>query len=68
MIHKNDVLVIKKQREELIFKLESIYHVAFDRLVEVNLGEKSLGKLTQLILNSKEAAIKILENEIEKQI
>ena len=57
--------VIRAQRKQLIKELEMTYLRTFDRLTTLDLNEGNLAKLTQLILNSKEAAIQTLEQEIE---
>ena len=61
---------IKRQREQLIQDLETVYMAAFDRLGELEgeVGEVKAAQLTQMILNSKTAAIEPLEKEIEKPV
>ena len=61
---------IKRQREQLIQDLEAVYLAAFDRLGELEgeVGEVKAAQLTQMILNSKTAAIEPLEKEIEKPV
>ena len=61
---------IKQQREQLIQDLEAVYMAAFDRLGELEgeVGEVKAAQLTQMILNSKTAAIEPLEKEIEKPV
>ena len=61
---------IKRQREQLIQDLEAVYMAAFDRLGELEgeVGEVKAAQLTQMILNSKTAAIEPLEKEIEKPV
>ena len=61
---------IRQQRERLIQDLESVYMAAFDRLGELEgeVGEVKAAQLTQMILNSKTAAIEPLEKEIEKPV
>ena len=61
---------IKHQREQLIQDLVEVYMVAFDRLgaLEGEVGEVKAAQLTQMILNSKTAAIEALEKEIEKTV
>ena len=75
---------IKRQREQLIQDLEAVYMAAFDRLgdleavymaafdrlgeLEGEVGEVKAAQLTQMILNSKTAAIEPLEKEIEKPV
>ena len=54
---------IKRQREQLIQDLEAVYVAAFNRLGELEgeVGEVKAAQLTQMILNSKTAAIEPLE-------
>ena len=61
---------IKQQREQLIQDLEAVYMAAFDRLgqLEGADGEVKAAQLTQMILNSKTAAIETLKKEIEKPV
>ncbi|WP_413441469.1 hercynine metabolism small protein [Synechococcus sp. MIT S1220] len=61
---------IKTQREQLIQDLESLYMDAFDRLgqLEGEIGEVKAAQFTQMILNSKTAAIEPLLKEIEKPV
>ncbi|BEV35506.1 hercynine metabolism small protein [Synechococcus sp. M16CYN] len=62
--------VIKQQREQLIRDLESLYLAAFDRLGELegSVGEMKVAQLTQMILNSRSAALEPLLKEIEKPL
>ena len=61
---------IKAQREQLISELETIYMNACDRLgqLEGEIGEVKAAQFTQMILNSKTAAIEPLLKEIEKPV
>ena len=59
---------LKKQRENLIQDLESLYRSVFDQISTLNLPEATLARLTQMILNSREGAITPLEQEIEKRV
>ncbi|MFM7675247.1 MAG: hercynine metabolism small protein [Synechococcus sp.] len=56
---------MRRVREGLIEELETLYHQAFDRISEVDLGEGAVARLTQLLLRSREAAITPLQEEIE---
>ena len=56
---------VRQERESLILELEAIYRRAFERLTVLDLGEGSLARLTQLLLRSREGAIKPLQEEIE---
>ena len=61
---------IKQERERLIQDLEALYLAAFDRLgtLEDEVGELKAAQLTQMILNSKLAALEPLLKEIEKPL
>jgi len=56
---------MRQVREGLIGELEELYRQAFDRISEQDLGEGAIGRLTQLLLRSREAAITPLQTEIE---
>ena len=56
---------VRQERESLIRELEAIYRRAFERLTVLDLGEGSLARLTQLLLLSRDGAIKPLQEEIE---
>ena len=61
---------IKSQREQLIHELQALYMAAFDRLgqLEGDIGEVKAAQFTQIILNSKLAALEPLQKEIEKPL
>ena len=61
---------IKSQREQLIHELEAQYMAAFDRLgqLEGDIGEVKAAQFTQIILNSRLAALEPLQKEIEKPL
>jgi hercynine metabolism small protein len=56
---------IRQQRESLIDELEALYRQAFERLSELEVGEGSVARLTQLLLRSRDGAITPLQQEIE---
>ena len=56
---------VRFQREELIKELVATYSNAFDRLPSLDISDRTLAKLAQLIINSREAAIHVMEEEIE---
>ena len=56
---------IRQQRESLIETLETFYRDAFERLSDLDLGEGSVARLTQLLLRSRDGAITPLQQEIE---
>ena len=57
--------IVQVQREELIKELIATYSNAFDRLPSLDLPERTLAKLAQLIINAREAAIQVMEEVIE---
>ena len=61
---------IKQRREQLIQELEAVYLAALERLggLAGEVGEVKAAQLTQMILNSKTAAIEPLQAEIEKPV
>ena len=59
---------IKAQRELVISELETVYMAAFERIGQLDLGEGTVARLTQLMLRSREAAITPLQDEIEKPV
>ncbi|HRD41320.1 MAG TPA: hypothetical protein PLI52_00960 [Prochlorococcaceae cyanobacterium AMR_MDS_5431] len=57
--------VIRTIREDLIKELEDTYRSFFDRIVNEDIGEGGMARLTQLLLRSREGAIIPLQEEIE---
>ncbi len=60
--------IIKFQRVKLIQEIEEIYLNAFERIVGIGLKEADIAKLSSIFLQSKEGAIKPLEQEIERPL
>jgi len=56
------------ERAKLLKGLEAFYMNAFEALSQLELSELAIAKLTQLLLQSKEAAIRPLEEEIERSV
>jgi hercynine metabolism small protein len=56
---------VRELREGLIRDLEELYAASFEKLVDQNLGDGGIARLTQLLLRSREAAITPLQEEIE---
>mgnify|MGYP001427014861 FL=1 len=56
---------VRLQRESLMEELETMYRQAFERLSELELGDGSVARLTQLLLRSRDGAITPLQEEIE---
>ncbi len=65
MSRKNQLTQLKAQRELIIEELKSCYSKAFERISQVGLAQGDVAKLTQLMLQSRQAAITALEKEIE---
>ncbi len=59
---------IRLQREQLIRELEVFYQNTFTKLSTLDIGERSITKLTQLLLQSREAAITPLRKEVERPL
>ena len=68
MSRQDQLRIIRLQREELAQELEIVYNKAFDQLSDLDLGEKTIARLAQLFLQSKEGAIEPLKKEIEKPL
>lgn len=70
MKQENRRLAIGSLRERLIQELEDVYMQAFDRLgqLEGEVGEVKAAQFTQIIINSRAAAIEPLRKEIEKPV
>ena len=56
---------VREIREELIEQIESLYLKKFEQLNNVGLGDGMVGKVTQLLLISRDAAIAPLQEEVE---
>ncbi len=68
MSREEQLKSLKLEREQLIDELNAVYTNSFNRLSELDIADRSLAKLIQIILQSKEAAIKPLKKEIEKPL
>ena len=60
--------VVQLIRENLTKELEELYTRNFDNLITLNLSDSYLAKITQLLLTSREAAIKPLKEVIESPL
>ncbi len=60
--------IVKTYREKIIQEIEELYASSFDQLSHLDIGDSYLAKLTQLVLTSKEAALKTLRRTIEDPI
>ena len=56
---------VRLQRESLMAALGTVYRQAFEKLSELELGDGSVARLTQLLLRSRDGAITPLQEEIE---
>ena len=65
MSRKDQRNIVRHQRELLVDELNVTYGKAFDRLASLDLPDRTLARLTQLILNSRESAMTLLKQEIE---
>ncbi|WP_320673806.1 hercynine metabolism small protein [Prochlorococcus sp. MIT 1341] len=59
---------IRVIRENMITQIEDLYKSTFENLTEQGIEDKYLAKITQLLLNSKEAAVTFLKQEVENPI
>ena len=57
--------VVRRQREKVVKELISTYMSALDQLSNLDLSDRTIAKLAQLIIRSREAALQIMEEEIE---
>ncbi len=55
-------------RESTMRDLESLYENKFEQLLDQGIEDKYLARVIQLLLNSKEAAISLLKQEIEAPV
>ena len=56
---------VRGQREKMIKELMATYMVALDQLAGLNLPERTIAKLAQLMIRSRDAAVQVMEEEIE---
>ncbi len=59
---------LRLEREHILEELELLYKKAFERIISLDIGEGAVARLTQALLNSKEAALIPLSKEIEKPL
>ena len=65
MSREEQLVIVREQREKLIKELNLTYSKAFDRLAGLDLADRTLARLVQIAMNSRNAAIQIMEEEIE---
>ena len=56
---------VREQREKLIKELMATYMVALDQLASLDLPDRTIAKLAQLMIRSRDAALQIMKEEIE---
>ena len=61
-------LILELQLEEVIQELETLYQRKFDGFCDLNLGERKIAKLTQLLIQSREGAIGPLKQAKEAAV
>jgi len=61
--HQRDA--VRGQREKLIKELMATYMVALDQLAGHDLPDRTITKLAQLMIRSRDAALQVMEEEIE---
>ena len=68
MARETERKVVRLIRENLTKELEDLYKRNFNNLITLNLSDSYLAKITQLLLTSREAAIKPLKEVIESPL
>ena len=61
--HQRDA--VRGQREKLIKELMATYMVALDQLAGHDLPDRTIAKLAQLMIRSRDAALQVMKEEIE---
>ena len=56
---------VREQREKLIKELMATYMVALDQLASLDLPDRTIAKLAQLMIRSRDTALQIMNEEIE---
>jgi hercynine metabolism small protein len=56
---------VRGQREKLIKELMATYMVALDQLASLDLPDRTIAKLAQLMIRSRDTALQIMNEEIE---
>ncbi len=56
---------VRGQREKLIKELMATYMVALDQLASLDLPDRTIAKLAQLMIRSRDTALQIMKEEIE---
>ena len=61
----NQLDIVRRQREKIIDELMATYMVALDQLSSLDLPDRTIAKLAQLIIRSRDAALQVMEEEVE---
>ena len=65
MSKSDQLAAVRGQREKLIKELMATYMVALDQLASLDLPDRTIAKLAQLMIRSRDAALQIMKKEIE---
>mgnify|MGYP000213976964 CR=1 FL=1 len=65
MNRADQLRIVREQREMLICELNATYAKAFNRLADLKVADRTLAKLAQLVINSRDSAMKIMNEKIE---
>ncbi len=68
MTRQNQRDCIRHHREALIKELENLYRKYLDLLTSLDLNERDIAKLTQIMLLSRSEAIEVLSQKIEEPL
>ena len=56
---------VRGQREKMIKELMATYMIALDQSASLDLPDRTIAKLAQLMIRSRDAALQIMKEEIE---
>ena len=59
---------VRGQREKMIKELMATYMIALDQLASLDLPDRTIAKLAQLMIRSRAAALQIMKEEIEEPL
>ena len=59
---------VRGQREKMIKELMATYMIALDQLASLDLPDRTIAKLAQLMIRSRDAALQIMKEEIEEPL
>ncbi len=66
MVKNNQNQRFLSECEQIVKELDLLYKSNFDRLSTINLSERKIARIAQLLLMSREAAMKPIKNEIDQ--